>query len=148
MLRGFDSRQPVQTNAEQRPYQPLRLSLCIYWTPKPVRCCTNMHTQMYRSITKIDRTVGNRKRPAQDKVTMSREAVFSITGVLHNALTDGEDYPGTGAQPCCLQPMMPATVCRNTSAAVSKTAVVMNKRAREAGYKQQGLIPGCMMKNM
>ena len=98
-----------------------------------------MHTQMYpASITKILTVLlGIENGRLQDKVTMSREAVFSITrGSSHIALTDGEEIT---LEQALYAAMLPSAndasngIAEHISGSIEDFAVLMNKRAREAG---------------
>lgn len=99
----------------------------------------NMHTQLYpASITKIlTILVGLEKGQLQDKVTMSRQAVFSILrGSSHIALTDGEEIT---LEQALMAAMLPSAndasngIAEHISGSVEDFAVVMNQRASEAG---------------
>jgi D-alanyl-D-alanine carboxypeptidase len=99
----------------------------------------NMHTQLYpASITKIlTILLGIEHGQQQDKVTMSREAVFSILrGSSHIALTDGEEIT---LEQALMAAMLPSAndasngIAEHISGSVEDFAVLMNQRAREAG---------------
>jgi len=134
---------PVQTNAEQEPYQTPQIvsEAAVLMDAKTgqVLYQKNMHTQMYpASITKILTVLlGIENGRLQDKVTMSREAVFSITrGSSHIALTDGEEIT---LEQALYAAMLPSAndasngIAEHISCSIEDFAVLMNKRAREAG---------------
>lgn len=99
----------------------------------------NMHTQLYpASITKILTVLlGLEKGQLQDKVTMSRLAVFSILrGSSHIALTEGEEIT---LEQALMAAMLPSAndasngIAEHISGSVEDFAVLMNQRAGEAG---------------
>jgi len=134
---------PIQANAENAPYQTPQIvsEAAVLMDAKTGQVLyeKNMHTQLYpASITKIlTILLGIEHGQLQDKVTMSREAVFSITkGSSHIALTDGEEIT---LEQALYAAMLPSAndasngIAEHISGSIENFAVLMNQRAREAG---------------
>lgn len=99
----------------------------------------NMHTQMYpASITKVLTVLlGIEKGQLNDRITMTRQAVFSIPrGASHIALDEGEQIT---LEQALMAAMLPSAndasngIAEHISGSVSEFARLMNQRAREAG---------------
>ncbi|NPV93558.1 MAG: D-alanyl-D-alanine carboxypeptidase [Firmicutes bacterium] len=99
----------------------------------------SMHMRLYpASITKIlTILLGLEKGQLQDKVTMSREAVFSVSrGSSHIALDEGEQIT---LEQALMAAMLPSAndasngIAEHVSGSVPSFALLMNQRAREAG---------------